>query len=54
VFRGDTLYPELKVSALEAERAAGRITLATELRNQRAELVLEGDMTFLLKLRPEE
>ena len=53
VFRGDTLYPELKVSALEAERAAGRITLATELRNQRAELVLEGDMTFLLKLRPE-
>ena len=53
VFRGDTLYPELTVSALEPERAAGRITLATALKNHRAELVMEGDMTFLLKLRPD-
>jgi acyl dehydratase len=53
VFRGDTLYPELTVSALEPERASGRITLATALRNHRAELVMEGDMTFLLKLRPD-
>ena len=53
VFRGDTLYPQLTVSALEPERAAGRVTLATALKNHRAELVMEGDMTFLLKLRPD-
>ena len=53
VFRGDTLYPQLTVSALEPERAAGRVTLATALKNHRAALVMEGDMTFLLKLRPD-
>jgi acyl dehydratase len=51
VFRGDSLYPELKVARMEPEEAAGRLTLASEVMNQRAELVLEGEMTFLIKRR---
>jgi acyl dehydratase len=51
VFRGDSLYPELKVARMEPEESAGRLTLASEVMNQRAELVLEGEMTFLIKRR---
>ncbi|HSG90337.1 MAG TPA: MaoC/PaaZ C-terminal domain-containing protein [Pseudomonadales bacterium] len=51
-FRGDSLYPELKVLRAEPEGPNGRLTLATTVMNQRAELVLEGEMTFLIKRRP--
>lgn len=52
VFRGDTLYPELRVARLEPQRSAGVLSLATRVMNQRAELCLEGEMNFLLKRRP--
>lgn len=52
VYRGDSLYPELKVARMEPEEGFGRLTLASSVVNQRAELVLEGEMTFLIQLRP--
>ena len=51
VFRGDSLYPELKIARLEPEEGFGRVTLASTVLNQRAEVVLEGEMTFLIKRR---
>lgn len=52
VFRGDSVYPELRVAKLEPERTAGRVTLESVVMNQRAERVLEGEMTFLIQRRP--
>lgn len=52
VFRGDSLYPELKVARLEEQRAGGVVTLASTVMNQRAELCMEGEMSFLIKRRP--
>ena len=52
VFRGDSLYPELKVAGLEPGDTTGRLTLASTVMNQRAELVLEGEMVFLIKRKP--
>lgn len=52
VFRGDSLYPELKVARIEPEGTMGRLVLGTTVLNQRAELVLEGDMTFMIKCKP--
>lgn len=49
VFRGDSLYPELKVARIEPDGVSGRLTLASTVMNQRAELVLEGEMVFLIK-----
>ena len=51
VFSGDTLYPELEIVALEPQRTTGVMTLASRVWNQRDELVLEGRMRFLLRLR---
>ncbi len=51
VFSGDTLYPELEIAALEPQRHTGVMTLASRVWNQRGELVLEGEMRFLLRLR---
>ncbi len=52
VFRGESLYPELKVAKLEPQRTAGVVTLASTVVNQRAELCMEGEMNFLIKRRP--
>ncbi|MCY4230661.1 MAG: MaoC/PaaZ C-terminal domain-containing protein [Alphaproteobacteria bacterium] len=51
VFSGDTLYPELEIAALEPQRHTGVMTLVSRVWNQRDELVLEGEMRFLLRLR---
>jgi acyl dehydratase len=40
------------VAKLEPERTAGRVTLESVVMNQRAERVLEGEMTFLIQRRP--
>lgn len=52
VFRGDSLYPELKVKRLEPQASGGLVTLGSTVVNQRAELCLEGEMSFLIKRRP--
>jgi len=52
VFVGDTIYPEHEVIALERKRSAGLLTLRVALRNQRSEVVLEGEHRYLIVYRP--
>ncbi len=52
VFRGDTLYPELRVARLEPKESAGLVGLASTVHNQRAELCMEGEVNFLIRRRP--
>jgi len=52
VFSGDTLYPELEILSLEPQRTTGVMTLESRVWNQRSELVLEGRMRFLMRLKP--
>jgi acyl dehydratase len=49
VYVGDTLYPHLVVSQLEAGRTTGVVTLASTIRNQRDEVVMEGKQKYLIK-----
>ena len=51
VYSGDTLYPELEVVGLERQRTTGVMTLRSRVLNQRSEVVLEGELRFLLRLR---
>jgi len=51
VFVGDTLYCTLVVSELKPGNATGVITLRTEIRNQRDEVVMEGFQKYLLRKR---
>lgn len=51
VFVGDTLYPTLEVVELTPGRTTGVLTMRTEIRNQREELVLEGMQKYLLRKR---
>jgi len=52
VFLGDTIYPEHEVVGLEKKRSAGLLTLRVALRNQRNEIVLEGEHRYLIAYRP--
>ena len=49
---GDTLYPQLKVSELKAQRTTGVLALSSTVHNQRRELVMEGVQRYLIKRRP--
>ena len=49
---GDTIYPEHEVVALERKRSAGLLTLRVALKNQRGEVVLEGEHRYLIAYRP--
>ncbi len=51
-FVGDTLSPEHEVVGLERRRSAGLLTLRVRLRNQRGEIVLEGEHKYLIAYRP--
>ena len=51
LYSGDTVYPRLVVSALKTQRTTGVLTLTSTIHNQRRELILDGQMRFLLKLR---
>jgi len=51
VIRGDTLYPELEVVELKPQRTTGVLTLANRVFNQRDEMVLEGQMKFIVRKR---
>lgn len=54
VYVGDTLYCSLTVSELVPGRTTGVITLATDVRNQRNESVLQGLQKYLLRKRSVE
>ena len=51
LYSGDTVYPMLVVTALEPQRTTGVLTLSATIHNQRRELILDGALRFLLKLR---
>ncbi len=51
LYRGDTLYPELKVIDLKPGNTTGVVTLGSTIHNQRDELCMTGEMKFLLKKR---
>ncbi len=51
-FIGDTIYPAHEVVALERKRSAGLLTLRVSLRNQRGDIVLDGDHRYLIAYRP--
>ena len=52
VFIGDTIYPEHEIVGLERKRSAGLLTLRVALRNQRGEVVLDGEHRYLIAYRP--
>lgn len=49
VHSGDTLYPQLEIIALTDVDELGRVTTAATVHNQRGELVLDGQHTYLLR-----
>lgn len=51
VFAGDTLYPLLEVNELTPRRTTGVIGLKSTVHNHRRELVLDGDMRFIIRKR---
>jgi acyl dehydratase len=53
-YRGDTLYPELRVAALKPQRSTGVVTLASRVTNQHDTLCMEGELSFLLRRAPPE
>jgi acyl dehydratase len=54
VYAGDTLYPELLITALIPQRTTGVVVVQSSVHNQRNELVLEGEQKYLLRKRPAE
>jgi len=50
VFPGDTLYPNLVVTALRPQRMTGVITMRSTIHNQHGELVLDGEHKYLVRL----
>jgi acyl dehydratase len=49
VHAGDTLYPALEIVALEPAGDKGQVTTDVTVHNQRGELVLSGQHTYLLR-----
>ena len=49
VHAGDTLYSQLTITGLTPDGVNGRVTAAVAVHNQRAELMLEGEHTYLLR-----
>jgi acyl dehydratase len=52
VFAGDTIYPALEVDELTPRRTTGVVGLKSTVHNQRRELVLEGSLRFVVKMKP--
>lgn len=51
VYSGDTVYPELVISALKEQRTTGVVTVTSTVHNQKSVLVMEGTQSFLVKKR---
>ena len=52
VLIGDTITPEIEVTELVPKTDMGLLRLATRVKNQREEVVLEGMHAYLVKKRP--
>jgi len=52
VHAGDTLYSQLVIVELEEKDGKGVVTTAVTVHNQRREIVLRGEHTYLLRLTP--
>lgn len=52
VLIGDTITPELEVTALVPKSEVGLLRLTSRITNQRGEVVLEGAHVYLIKKRP--
>ncbi|WP_169544197.1 MaoC family dehydratase [Sneathiella aquimaris] len=50
---GDTVYPLLVISDLKKQTKTGVVTVKSTVHNQRNELLMEGEMKFLVKLKLE-
>ncbi|MDY0828094.1 MaoC family dehydratase [Microbacterium sp. BG28] len=53
VHAGDTLYPQLEIIDLSEVDGAGQVTTRATIHNQRGDLVLDGNHTYLLTLTPQ-
>jgi acyl dehydratase len=49
VYVGDTLYAELTITGLIAQRTTGVVVAATTVHNQNSELVLTGEQKLLMR-----
>ena len=49
VHAGDTLYSELQITGLTPDGPNGIVTASATVHNQRAEIVLSGEHTYLLR-----
>jgi acyl dehydratase len=47
--QSDTLYPQLEIIDLAPHGNAGQVTTRATIHNQHAQLVLDGEHTYLLK-----
>jgi len=52
VHNGDTLYSQLVIVELETTNGTGEVTTSVTVHNQRGEIVLRGEHTYLLRLTP--
>ena len=52
VFIGDTIYPELEIRELIPKEENGVVKVRAMIRNQKDELVLEGEHVYLIKKKP--
>lgn len=52
VHAGDTLYSELRITSLTPEGPNGVVTASVTVHNQRSEVVLSGEHTYLLRRTP--
>ncbi len=50
VYPGDTLYPKLTVTELNTQNTTGVVVMRSTVHNQHAELVLDGQHKYLLRL----
>jgi acyl dehydratase len=49
VYVGDTLYPQLTICGLTAQRTTGVVAMAATIHNQNSELVMTGEQKYLLR-----
>ena len=52
VFFGDTIRPELEVAELIPKTGRGVLKMRSRLRNQRGEVMLEGEHVYLIRFEP--
>jgi len=52
VHAGDTLYSELRITSLTPDGPNGIVTASATVHNQRSEVVLSGEHTYLLRRTP--